>query len=81
MTAGIARFAVALAGALTFSACLLGVDPEPKADPETVAKRDDAPPFRVAPFDLLEYRKLTIPIAGRFPSTAPAATAGTTPSE
>ena len=46
-----------------------------------VARRDDAPPFKVAPFDLLEHRKLTIPIAGRFPSTAPAATAETTRSE
>lgn len=37
------------------------------------AKRSDAPTFSQM-FDLPEYRKLTVSLAGRFPSTAPAAT-------
>ena len=41
MKASVARVAVALIGALPFSACLLGVEPPPKADPETVAKYGD----------------------------------------
>jgi hypothetical protein len=41
MNTSVARFAVALIGALSFSACLLGVEPPPKADPETVAKYGD----------------------------------------
>ncbi len=40
---------------------------------QLIAKREGAPDFKIQPFDLMEYRKLTIPLVGRFPSTAPAA--------
>jgi hypothetical protein len=38
---GVARIAIAVVGALTFSACLLGVDPPAEADAETKAKYPD----------------------------------------